>query len=150
MIGFPQRRIVDDPVVLLDAAGEVFEPVEDRRQEEPRQERRRDQVLDVAEEDVRARDDQREPGDERDHERPRAAARARNASRVSGITIVFATTSTTSIATNATSCVATTDNGTSCRGKRTFLISAALSSSDRDAVVSDDEKKSQTVRPTSR
>ena len=37
-----------------------------------------------------------------------------------------------------TSCVATTDSGTSWRGKRTLRINAALSSSDRDADVSDD------------
>ena len=74
----------------------------------------------------------------------------RNTSRVSGITIRLTTTRTANIATKATSCVATTDIGTSCRGNRTFRISAALSRSERDAVVSDVEKKSHTVSPTSR
>ena len=58
--------------------------------------------------------------------------------------------STTSITANVTSCVATTESGTSCRGNRTFLTSAALSTIDRDALVTDVEKNSHTVSPTSR
>src|SRR5207247_4604751 len=56
--GIDRRRdevaIAED---LLDGviAVELLEPVEDRRQEEPRQEQRADEVLDVAEDDVRGR-----------------------------------------------------------------------------------------------
>ena len=54
------------------------------------------------------------------------------------------------MAANVTSCVATTDNGTSWRGNRTFLTNAELSTSDRDPIVSDVEKNSHSASPTSR
>ncbi len=52
-------------------------------------------------------------------------------SRVSGMTIMFTGISTTRIATSATSCAATVESAVSWRGKRTFLIRFALSSSER-------------------
>src|SRR5262249_2300427 len=75
---------------------------------------------------------------------------SRNVSRVAGITITFTTVNTTSIATKVTSWVATTDSGTSCRGNRTVLTREALSTIDRDAVVNEVEKKSQSASPTRR
>ena len=55
-----------------------------------------------------------------------------------------------SITTKVTSCVATTANGTSWRGKRTFRTSSALSISERAPVCSDAEKKTQQAIPASR
>ena len=52
---------VADPLAALEA-GQRVERLEDRREEEPGQQHRRDDVLDVAEEHVRARDDERQPG----------------------------------------------------------------------------------------
>ena len=46
--------------------------------------------------------------------------------------------------------VATTENATSCRGKRTFLISSPLSTSEREAVCSETAKKIQQAIPASR
>ena len=56
----------------------------------------------------------------------------------------------TSITANVTACVATTENATSWRGKRTFRISSALSTIERDAVCSETEKKIQQASPESR
>src|SRR5579862_8652500 len=70
---------------------------------------------------------------------------SRKVERVAGVTITFATITTASIAVYVTSCVATTESATSCRGKRTFLTSGALATSARDAAVSELEKNSQTV-----
>ena len=50
----------------------------------------------------------------------------------------------------ATTCVATTDSGTSWRGKRTLRIRFAFSSRLRDDACSDVEKKTHGGRPQSR
>ncbi len=55
-----------------------------------------------------------------------------------------------SITTNVTAWVATTENATSCRGKRTFRIRSALSTIDRAADCSETAKKSQQAIPESR
>ena len=49
-----------------------------------------------------------------------------------------------------TACVATIENATSCRGKRTFLISSALSTIERAADCIETEKKIQQASPASR
>ena len=49
-----------------------------------------------------------------------------------------------------TACVATIENATSWRGKRTFLISSALSTIERAADCSEIEKKIQHASPASR
>src|SRR6266540_2249187 len=63
---------VREPVVVGGGTREVLHRVEDRRQEEPRQEQRADEVLDVPEDDGRARDGEGEPGHEQyEHSRER-------------------------------------------------------------------------------
>ena len=54
------------------------------------------------------------------------------------------------ITAKVTACVATIENATSCRGKRTFLISSALSTIDRAEDCSETEKKIQHESPASR
>ena len=51
---------------------------------------------------------------------------------------------------NVTACVAIVENATSCRGKRTFLISSAESTSERDDACSEAAKKIQHASPASR
>ena len=70
--------------------------------------------------------------------------------RVAGMIAKLIGMSTTKIAANDTRCVATVENGASCRGKRTFLIRFALSSSDRDDPARAPEKKTQIARPDNR
>ena len=67
---------VDEPGVRL-GARHVLERIEDRRQEEPGQEQRRDDVLDVAEDRVRGRDRERDAADEERRRRRRPGSRAR-------------------------------------------------------------------------
>ena len=55
-----------------------------------------------------------------------------------------------SITANVTACVATIENATSWRGKRTFLISSALSIIDARQPSSETEKKIQHESPASR
>ena len=55
-----------------------------------------------------------------------------------------------SITANVTACVATTENATSWRGKRTFRIRSALSTIDRAAVCSETAKKIQQAIPERR
>src|SRR4051812_15674591 len=71
-------------------------------------------------------------------------------SRVSGMTIMFTGISTTRIATRATNWAATVDSAVSWRGKRTFLIRFALSSSERADVGSDADRNTQIARPERR
>ena len=54
------------------------------------------------------------------------------------------------ITANATTWLATTESGTSCRGKRTLRISGAFSTRLRDPVCSDDAKNAQGGRPQRR
>ena len=75
---------VDEARMVLDA-GDVLERVEHRREEEPRQQQRRDEVLDVAVERVQRRDGEREAGDEADGERRRAGCASQTVSRASGM-----------------------------------------------------------------
>ena len=56
----------------------------------------------------------------------------------------------TSITAKVIACVATTENATSCRGNRTFLISSALSTIERAPVWSETAKKIQQAIPESR
>ena len=56
----------------------------------------------------------------------------------------------TSITANVIAWVATTENATSCRGNRTFLISSALSTIERAPVWSETEKKIQHAIPDRR
>ena len=115
-----------------------LERVHDRGEEEPRQQQCRDDVLDVAEDDVGGRDGERE----------QASAitgtikgNVNRMSQVSGITMRLIGMTTARIAASATSCAATVENAVSCRGKRTFLIRFALSSSERADVQRADEKR---------
>ena len=71
-------------------------------------------------------------------------------SRVSGMTIMFTGISTTRIAPSATSWAATVDSAVSWRGKRTFLIRFALSSSERADVGSDADRNTQMASPERR
>ena len=70
--------------------------------------------------------------------------------RASGTKISESTIRITSISPKVTAWVATIESATSCRGKRTFLISSALSTIERDADCSETEKKIQQARPARR
>ena len=116
---------VDERLVLLEAAGQLVERVEDRRQEEPGQKERRDEVLDVTEDDVRRGDGERKPAGEEQTIPAAIGIESKTVSRVSGSTIASTTISPREHAAKGTSCVATTERATSWRGNRTFLISSA-------------------------
>ena len=70
--------------------------------------------------------------------------------RDSGSTIIASTSTIAVITAKATSCVATIESGTSCRGKRTLRIRLAFSSRLRADDCSDVEKKTQGGSPQSR
>ena len=71
-------------------------------------------------------------------------------SRVSGITIMLTGMSKARIATSETSWAATVESAVSWRGKRTFLIRFALSSSERAEVGSDAARNTQIASPERR
>jgi len=56
----------------------------------------------------------------------------------------------TAMTANVTACVATIENATSCRGKRTFLTSSAESINERAADCSEVAKKIQHASPARR
>ena len=70
--------------------------------------------------------------------------------RTRGSSAKFSTSSAASITPKLISCVATTESGTSWRGKLVLRIRFALSSSERDADCTDAAKKIHADRPTSR
>ena len=73
-----ERRVVVD-------AGELVEAVEDRRQEEPGQEERLQEVLDVAVEGVQRRDGEREAGDDAREERTEREREPDRVARLGGL-----------------------------------------------------------------
>src|SRR5947208_18807 len=78
--GVPVTHYVDQPPVAR-SGGQLLEPVEDRCEEEPRQEQHGEQVLHVAEEDVHDRQQPREAkreADERPEDRKRERHRLRS------------------------------------------------------------------------
>ena len=139
---------VGEPVVLRGRAGQVVDRVQDRRQEEPRQEQRADEVLDVAEDDRRARDGERDRrrADEDRGERDRDPLGRRTRGRNGEVEREHDANMTT----NATRFVATDESGTSWRGKRVLRISAAASSRLFEAAWSELAKKTQSTSPVSR
>ncbi len=70
--------------------------------------------------------------------------------RESGSTIIASTSTMPVITANATSCVATIESGTSCRGKRTLRIRLAFSSRLRADDCTDVAKNTHGGRPQSR
>ena len=136
-------------MVLCACVGQAADAPEDRREEEPRQQRRGEDVLDVPQQHVQAGDEQRQPGDESEED-DAERHRSPDDERAAGTNTSETTIRIAIITPNVTACVATIDRATSCRGKRTFLISSPLSIIDRAADWSDTEKKSQQARPLSR
>ena len=117
-------RVLVDPRQLVEA-------VEHGREEEPGQEQRRDEVLDVAVEGVQRGERERDPGDDAAKSAPSGIA-SQTVARASGSQKRLSTMTTASITANATRFVATTESGTSCRGKRTLRMRFAFSSRLRD------------------
>ena len=76
-----------------------------------------------------------------------AGSTSQTVARAPGTKMSERTIRIASITANVTACVATTEKATSCRGKRTFLISSALSTIERAAVCSDTAKKIQQAMP---
>ena len=113
---------VDESGVVADP-GQV-EGVEDRGQEEPGQEHRGQQVLDVPEDHRHRGQHEREAARKRD-QRQKSGIPAQNVDRVSGMKIRFTGTITASITSSVTAFVATTANGSSCRGNRTCFTRLA-------------------------
>ena len=107
-------------------------------------------MLDVAEEHVQARDEQRQPGDEHRRRATASGIAVHTVERASGTKTSDSTMRIAIITAYVTACVATIENATSWRGNRTFLISSALSTIDRDADCSETEKKIQQASPASR
>ena len=91
-----------------------------------------------------------EARDEADEDERPAGSRPTPSCAPSGMNTSDSTIRITSITANVTACVATIENATSWRGKRTFLISSALSTIEREADCSETEKKIQQASPASR
>ena len=120
-----RRRVLVDP-------GEVAEAVQDRREEEPRQEQRLEQVLDVAVESVQGRDSEREAGDDACEECPEGDGEPDRVARLGQLPQAQDDT-TASITANETRFVPTIESGTSWRGNRTLRMRLAFSRRLRDA-----------------
>ena len=116
---------------VLAHAGKLVEAVQDRREEEPRQEQRRKEVLDVAVERVQRGDREREPGDDAREERSEREREPDRRARLGQLPRLRDDT-TPSMTAKLTRFVPTIDSGTSCRGKRTLRMRFAFSSRLRD------------------
>ena len=140
-----QEEVCDRVVV---DAGQIAEAVEDRREEEPRQEERLQQVLDVAVERVERRDGEREARDDAREQRPERDREPDGVARL-GICQRLRTITTPSITAKLTRFVPTIESGTSCRRKRTPMR-FAFSSRLRDAACDAVAKNTQAGRPQRR